>query len=890
MKRIPGLRRLFRLPSTAARVAGEVGDEVAFHLEMQARDLEARGLTPADALAEARRRFGDVDQARAELGDIDRARVRRAWRAEWWESFAQDLRYSARMLRRDARLTVFAILIVALGVGASVTVFSVVNALLVRPLPFRDADRLVWISNGNSPDLSGRTTQVRHVWMLQRESRTLSDVAGYSEFYGVGDHSLVRASGEPERLTRVDVTQNFFPLLGVVPELGRLFAREEAVFGGPKIVLLSHRLWQRRFASDRSIVGRAVIVDDVPVTVVGVLPASFDFGTIFAPGRRVDYYAPFPLSAETNRQGNTLALVGRLRPGATPALAEREARTLAANTVRDGERFNEFNPLVRTLRDHVSGTFRPALRVLIGAVGLVMLLVCANLSNLLLTRMTAREREIALRVALGAERGRLVRQLLTESVVLSASGAALGLLLAVAGTRLLARSQAIRLPLLDQVRVDWPALGFTIGAAIVTGLLFGLAPALRASGVAVHELLKDAGRSGSAGVRQDRMRGALVVAEIALACTLLVGAGLLTRSFMRVLEQDLGFRPESAVAIRIDPSRKFATPEQRVAYFDDALRRVRAAPGLESAGLTDVLPMGFNRLWSVTTPESGRTQEEQVPAFTRVVSEGYLGAMGVTMLAGRDFAASDDARGRPVVIVNESLARRLWPGQNPLGRFLDPGGQGRVYEVIGVVPGLRYQALEQEAGDDMYLPMRQIPDYSAVHVIARAPLSSPALVSTVRAALRPMDARLPLTEVRTLQGIVDQSVSPRRFLVLLLGGFAAFALVLASLGIYAVISYGVVQRRREIGIRMALGASPAHVRASILAQTLRLAAVGVTLGIAASWTLARVMQSLLFGVTFTDPVTFTFALAALVAVAAFAGYLPARRAAQVNPMESLRTE
>jgi putative ABC transport system permease protein len=891
MRRIPGLRRLFRLPTTGARVDTEVSDELAFHLAMQARDLEGQGMLPSDARAEAERRFGDVAGARAELAGIDRARVRRSWRAEWWETVVQDVRYSARTLRRDARLTTFALLIVGLGVGASVTVFSVVNALLVRPLPFRDPERLVWISNGDSPDLSRRSVQVRHVWTLQQESKSLADVAGYSEFFGVGDHSLTSDSGEPERLTRLQVTQNFFPLLGVRPAVGRLFATDEAVWGGPKVILLSHRFWQRRFGSDPAIVGGAITIDGEPATVVGVLPASFDFGRIFEPGRRVDYYAPFPLTAENNRKGNMLALVGRLGPGATAALAEREATLLVTRAPKDGERYNEFHPLVRTLRDHVSGAFRPALLVLVGAVVLVMLIVCANLSNLLLARMAAREREIALRLALGADRRRLVRQLLTESVVLSAGGAVIGLLLAVIGTRALANSQAVRLPLLDQVRVDGAALGFTVAAAVLIGILFGLAPALRASGIALNETLKDATRSASGGMRNNWIRGVLVVAEVALACALFVGAGLLTRSFLRVLDQDLGFQPESSVAIRIDPSTRFDTPVQRMAYLDAALQRVRTAPGIQAAGLTDVLPMGFNRLWTVNGPGIEAARGERAPAaFVRVVSEGYLGAMGVALRRGRDFAASDDARSRPVVIVNESFARRLWPGRDPIGQQIDPGGMGFMREVIGVVNGLRYQSLEQASGDDMYIPIRQTADFDAVHVIARGPLPSASLVSAVRAALRPMDARLPLTEVRTLQEIVDESVSPRRLIVVLLGGFAAFALVLASLGIYAVISYGVVQRRREIGIRMALGATPGRVQLGVLTGTLRLTAVGLTVGLAASWGLARVIRSLLFGVSFSDPATFAAALAALTVVAALAAYLPARRAAHLKPVDALRAE
>ncbi|AHG93390.1 permease (plasmid) [Gemmatirosa kalamazoonensis] len=799
-----------------------------------------------------------------------------------------DLRYSVRALRRDLRLTTFALLTVALGIGATVTVFSVIDALLLRPLPLREAERLMWIANGDAYDLSMRTAQVQYVWALERDGRSLVDVAGYSEFYGVGDHTLTSGAGEPERLTGVEVTRGFFPLLGVSPIVGRQFTADEAVDDGPRVVLLSHRLWARRFASDRGIVGRAIVLDGAPATVVGVLPSTFDFGTIFAPGRQVDYYRPFPLTDRRNNQGNTLALVGRMRAGATVADVQREATVIAERARRDGEtrrRTNEFHPIVRGLRDHVSGAFRPALLVLAGGVALVMLMVCANLSNLLLTRAAAREREVAVRIALGAGRARLLRQLLTESLVLAGGGAALGLGLASGGTLALSRTQSVRLPLLDQVHVDWIALAFTVGAAVVTGLVFGLTPALRVSALRVDESLRDAAR-GSTGGRHEWTRAAIVVAELALTCTLLVGAGLLTRSFVRVLDQDLGFRPERAVALRIDPSRRFASAGARAAYFDEALRRVRETPGVQAAGLTDVLPMGFNRIWNVAT-ERPAAPDRQFPAFVRVVSDAYLRAMGVRLRAGRDFLPTDDSASAPVAIVNAALARKLWPGQDPLGRTLLGFGEAPA-RVVGVVEGLRYQSVEEEAGSDLYFPMRQMPDYSAVYVVARGARPAAELVAAVRAALRPTDPTLALTEVRTLQDIVDASVSPRRLIVTLLAGFAAFALVLASLGTYAVISYGVAQRRREIGIRMALGATPARVRSTVLSRTLRLTAAGLATGLLASWALGRLLGGLLYGVGAGDPLTFAGTLAVLALVAAAAGWLPARRAARQNPANVLR--
>jgi predicted permease len=570
----------------------------------------------------------------------------------------------------------------------------------------------------------------------------------------------------------------------------------------------------------------------------------------------------------------------------TAERAQLEIATLVARARKDDERTNRFHPLVRPLRERVSGAFRPAMLVLTGAVGLVMLIVCANLSNLLLTRTAARENEMALRVALGAGRGRLIRQLLTESVLLSSGGALLGLLLGVGGTYLLGHTDALSLPLLDQVRVDSMALGFAVTTAVLTGIVFGLAPALRVSAPAMHEALKDASR-GSTGRRQAWLRSAIVISEVTLACVLLVGTGLLMRSFLRVLEVDPGFQPSGTIAVRIDPDASFPSPEARNAYYDDALARVRAIAGIDAAGLTDVLPFAFNRMWGVGAAGQSYARGEKPEAYARIVSDGFIRAMGIAMRAGRDFAAADNPSGRPIIIINEALARALFPGEDPLGRMVQTG-ENRDREIVGVVASTRHQTLEEEAGPEMYIPMRQTGDYAAVHMVVRGAQLPAGLTSAVRSALRPMDETLPMTEVRLIQDLVDRAVSPRRIIVMLLTGFAAFALVLASLGIYGVISYGVTQRRREIGVRIALGESAAALQTRILLQTMKLAAAGMVLGLIASWALGRLLQNLLFGVTFSDPLTFAAALTALTVLAALAGYLPARRAARVSPMEALR--
>jgi predicted permease len=800
----------------------------------------------------------------------------------------QDLRYTVRTLRRDAGFAAFAILIAGLGIGASATVFSVVHTLVLRPLPFAEPGQLIWIANRDTSGLSGQTTQVGHLLDLRERTQSLSAIAGYFAFYGVGDN-LLSGTGEPERLSGVPVTENFFSVLGVEPQLGRTFTAEECRWQGPKAVLLGHGLWERRFNSDPAIVGTALTLNDEPYTVVGVMPASFDFASVFAPGSHFDLYFPFPLSPETNRWGNTMAMIGRLKPGVSAARAQAEIRTLAEQITAEHKERNGFQGNVKPLADQVGGRMRLAVWVLAGAVAMVMLIVCANLSSLLLARTASRQKEMAIRTALGAGRRRLLAQMLTEGIVLSSSGALLGLILAFAGTRALARLDAVSIPLLRDVRIDATALGFTLAIALATGIVFGLAPALQARGAALANALKDATRGSTESSRRTWVRNALVVSEIAFACVLLVGAGLLIRSLIRVLDVDMGFDPARAATIRVDPDSRYATREQRLAYVDEVLRRVKEISGVQSAGITDALPLGRNRTWG--SPAKGVTYERgKFPfAFVRVVSDGYPAAMGIPLRAGRDLAASDGPTTEPVMMVNETMARALWPGQDPIGKYV-LGACAKERRVVGVVGDVRHLALEQESGNEMYLPMRQCGDQSSSDLVVRSTLPPAQLAGAIRAALQPIAANLPGNDFRLLQQIVDKSVSPRRFLVMLLGGFAVFALLLASLGIYGLISYSVNQRTQEIGIRMALGASARDVQARIITQTLRLAAIGIVLGTAASWAMVRGAGSLLFGITPRDPGTFLGMVVVLTVVALVAGYLPARRASRIDPMVALRAE
>lgn len=802
-------------------------------------------------------------------------------RSRFLTTLGQDLRQTARSLRRDPGLGLLATLIVGLGVGASVTVFSVVNALVIRPLPFADADRLVFISNGEwgrGQRQSEISVQGGYAAALQQNGRLLEDVAGYHLFDRAGDHTLL-GDGPPERLTRLRVTGNFFPLLGVAPQLGRNFSREETAWNGPPAVLLTHGFWTRRFGADPDIVGRPLSLERGAATIVGVLPPSFDFPSIFSPGSHVDFVAPFPLSEETNRTGNTLALIGRLAPGATLAAAKDEVERIVAENPQS----NTFDPYLAPLRDQISGTFTPMLFVLAGAVALVMLIVCANLSNLLLARGAAREREIAIRAALGARRLRLIQQLLTESGVLAGLGCLLGLGVAYGGTGLVAGLD-VNVPLLSQVRVDGSALGFALALAFGCGLGFGVMPAFRLSTVAFNESLKAGGRGTSTGRKQRWVRGGLVVAEVALACVLLVSAGLLTRSLAELLQVDPGFEPQHAIALRVDPDRRFPDQVARATYYDALLREVRAAPGVRSAGLTDVLPTAFNRIWCAIHPVPDPDSDGDC-AFVRIVSEDYLRAMGLSLSSGRDFTEDDDATAPRRIILNDVLAETLWPEDNPIGQSVRIGREE--YEVIGVVRGMRHLALDQEPGPEFFMSTRQVRDFSRVYVIARGGGTPATLIAAVRRAATTAHPGLPTNESLVIQELIDQSVSARRFVVQLLTAFAGFALVLASLGIYGVISYSVSQRERELGIRMALGSSAGGLQRRILFETLRLAAAGLTMGGVAAWGAARLLRSMLFEVRTVDPITYAVVPLLLIAVAATAGYLPARRASRVDPVRVL---
>jgi predicted permease len=895
MSRVPLWRRYARLLGPDPQA--DVDDELRFHLDSKIDDLIAQGWRPHAARAEAERQLGDLRRLR-EMGEkIGNDRERRKRRREYWDEFRQDLRHTLRALRRDRGFAIVTVFILALGIAANTTVFSVVNTLWLRPLPFSNASQLTWFTSGRkvsaelraAAGLSTVTYTVGVFEELQRHNRSFQSLTSYNPFFGNSEYTLT-GRGEPQPVAGVMVAENFFQTLGVKPILGRPFVPEECQKGGRPAVLLSYGFWQRQFGGDPSIAGQVITLSKTPVTVVGVLPPSFDFGAVFSPGLRFDVFVPAVMD-QLRTWGNTLAVIGRLKPDVSVAEAQAEVDVLIPQFMAAHKEWRgDYTSTVSGLKDFVSGKLRRSLIVLWCAVGLILLMVCVNLSNLLLSRAATRSKEFAMRTALGAGRGRLFRQLLTESLVLSGAGGTLGLALAFAATAWLAHQGSIALPLLNSVTVDRAALVWTM---LITGsiaLLFGLVPALRLRDGNIQDTLKDSGPGMSAGRRHERMRGLLVISEVGLACVLLISAGLLLRSFLSVLDVDLGFQPDRAAVIRIDYD-DGNDPAQRSSKLREILRNVSELPGVESAGVADMLPLGRNRSWGLKSKERQYKGIEEASALVRIVTPGYLGAMGMRLKQGRDFSWQDGENKEPVVIINEAAARRHWPGQDVVGRMALTTGNGgwQATRVVGVIADVREHSLETSTDPEMYLPVWQAGPEGA-ELVVRTKLPPEALATSVMKTLRALNPSQPAAELRPLQQIVDQSVSPRRFFMLLVGVFAALGLLLASLGIFGIISYSVTRQTQEIGIRMALGASTSQVQLQVIGRAVRLALAGAVLGIVASLATARWIASMLFGTRPTDPPTILSIVLLLGFVAFAAGYFPARRASRIDPMVALRVQ
>ncbi|HEX2139631.1 MAG TPA: ABC transporter permease [Woeseiaceae bacterium] len=802
----------------------------------------------------------------------------------------EDLRYAFRSLGKSPGFAAVAVLTLALGIGANSAIFSVVHNVLLQPLAYADPDRLVRVFHDAPEDgfaVTRGAFSPPDFEDLQRGNSAFAGLAAYYFIPGQSETSLLGGEA-PQELDTAFVSAGFFPLLGVAPELGRTPGAEENVAGADNVVVLSHGLWQGRFGADPRIVGKTVSLDGDAFTIIGVMPAEFDF-----PSREAAMWVPLSLIGEDDiprrRDLRWLDVVGRLAPGMTPESADAAADTVVQRLAREYPDSNEgWNGVtVQSLKASLVGDVRPALLVLLGAVALVLLIACANLANLLLARGSARAREFAIRTALGADRGRIVRQLLTESLVLALLGGALGLGLAYAGLDTLVALSADTIPRPDQVDLDLRVVAFALAASILTGVLFGLAPSLAASKPDLQDSLGEGGRSSSAGRRSRDMRGALVIAQTALAVVLLVGAGLLIRSFWNLTHVDPGFTGENVLSVSIStPSEVIFDDDRRSAYRREILSRVENLPGVIAVGGSKTVPLhGGGEGYAFTVP--GRAEPVAPESGVLIVTPGYFRALGIPLLQGRDFSHADETAGAPVLVVNEAFARTYLPGRNPLGETLRLGETE--LRIVGLVGDVRNDGIAREAAPAVYAPAFLLPR-SSMKLFIRTAADPLQVASAVRETIWDINPNQPVSNITTMQQVVSETVTRPRFFTLLLGGFAGLAMVLAALGVYGVIAYAVSRRTYEIGIRMALGARAGSVLRMTIAQGVAPALAGLVLGLAAAFLLSRVLSTLLYGVGAADPATFGGVALLLVSVALLAGWLPASRAARVNPASALRQE
>ncbi len=875
--------------------AADVKDEVAFHLQAKTEDLMRQGLSQDAARKEAERQFGDVREVERVGKQIGEKAEKRRRLGDYWNDLRHDVRYTLRTLRRDPGFAAVSLLILALAIGANVAVFSVVNTILLRPLPFPHSNELVWIAPPPSECGWSCATYTADAYEeFSSMSRAYEGVTGYFAF-STKDNVRLTGYGEPKPATSILVVGNFFQVLGVQPAMGRLFLPEETRRGSHQVALLTNAYWRHQFNADSAIVGKAIELNGASVTVVGVLPDNFDFGAVFSPGERVDLFTPYILD-NWRDDGNDLTLIGRLKPGVTLAQALDDANRVAPDMYFSPKypetkgRYKGFLIPV-WLKDYVTGKLHRSLIALWLAVGTILLIAGVNLSNLLLARSAARAKEFAMRGALGASRGRIIRQLLMESLVLSGVGAVLGLGLAFGVIRWLAHQGSLALPLLNSLRVDDQVVGWTVLVAVITAMIFGLLPGLRMASGNLQEILKDSGAGAGLGRKHERIRAALVISEIALACVLLVSAGLLLRSFSRVLDVDLGFQPDHASFMNVEyddsaPTRE-ASIAKRTEIFQQVLALVSAIPGVQAAGISDNLPLGSNRSWGTPIPKGRVFAPGELPEpLVYVITPGFFGAMGIP-LQGRDFSWADGPKSERVIIINRSMARRFWAGEDPVNKILMNFGDKEEDRVVGAVDDVHEESVESNVGAQVYYPSTQQAP-SRAQLVVRSSLPGSALAPSVLRALRELNPNQPASEFRPIRTIVDHAVSPRRFFMLLVAAFAGLGLLLATLGIYGVISYSVTRQRPEIGVRMALGATAGRVQRQVLGNTLRLTGIGIAIGTVIAIVVSKTISSLLFATSPWDFPSYVGMAVALLVVALASGYLPARRASGINPMEALR--
>ena len=886
----PGSRRLFQLGRRSrVQIGQEVDEELAFHFAQVERELRAAGWDEAQAHAEARRRFGDVDFTRTYCRDEDLRREMEKRRMTVMDELGQDLRYALRALRAAPGFTAVALLTLMLGIGANTAIFSVVRGVLLEPLPFPGAEQLVrvWHGQPSSGIARGAVSEPDFLdW--QRETQRASAMGGYFFMDGLSGVDLT-GQGAPERISAALVTDGFFQTLGTRPLLGRRLEPEHHVEGRNRVVVLSHGMWTRRFGADPGIVGRTISLNGEPFEVLGVMPRGFTYPA----DRTLDSWIPLsyfgPEQIGRSRAAHFLQVVARLRPGASAAQLDAELTTIATRLTTQYQENQGWTAVeTASLRETMFGEVQRPLVVLMTAVAMLLLIACVNLASLLLARATGRQRELAVRAAIGAGRGRIARQLLTESIVLALLGGALGVALAFVAVRGLAGAGASELPRAGEIRIDGVVLAFTLGVSVLAGLVFGVVPTVRASVTNLQGILRADGR-GTVGGAGQRLRGALVVVEVALAVVLVIGAGLATKSFARLLAVSPGWNPENALVVTMSvPDEGFSTREARLGYYQNVLEAIRRVPGVQAAGSIRDLPLrGNGEMVHLSSAERPEPPGEGIATQLHQISVDYHRAMGTPLLSGRAFAPTDRHDAPFVVMVNEELARRLWPGERADGKQLRIG-ESEV-PVIGVVANMRQRGLAEPVDPAVYLHALQN-FRSRMSIVVRTTDDPLEYADRVKQAIWSQHANQTITGVATLESVLGAAVARPRLLAWLLALFGVMGLTLGALGIFGVLAYAVSQRRQEIGVRMALGASPRTVLGMVIGQGMSLALAGVVAGIAGAMLLTRYMESVLFGIAASDAATFVQVTVVLLGAALLASWLPARRAIRIDPVAALRSD
>jgi predicted permease len=873
----------------STRMEHEMDEEMRFHIEAHAAELVKRGVPQQEALRQARLEFGGVETAKSECRD--------AVGVSFLETLFQDVRLSVRAMLRTPSFTLTAVVVLALGIGATTAIFSVVDAVLLRPLAYRDSGRLVTIlMYGTGP------VSVANYVDWRDQSRSFSTM-------GAADYWSPNLTGvdSPEHITGLKVTQSLFPMLGVEPMLGRLFLEGEDKDGADREVILSHQLWQRRFSSDPNVLGKPIVLDGNAYVVVGVMPQGFQFAPFWA--TNAELWVPNAFGARLHsRGGNSLRIFARLNDGVSLTQARAEIASITARLEQQFPGTNR-NVVVTPLKEKVVGSIETPLLVLLGAVAFVLLITCANVAHMLLARAATRQKEVAVRAALGARRGRIIRQFLTESILLGGVGGAAGLALAVIGTRALIAMSPSNIPRVQTVSIDIHAALFLFTATILTSAGFGLVPALQASSVNVNDTLKEGGRGGSEGVHRNRLRSLLVVSEFALALMLLIGAGLMIRTFAALESVDAGFNPHNVISMEVSVAgSKEADAGRREIFYRQLIERVRSLPGIQAAGGINHLPLAGD-LWGWSFIIEGRPKSrpgEAPKAVYRMVTPGYFAAMRLPIIRGRDITDADNVTAPGAVIINEQAARQYWPGEDPIGKrvsFDDDTTHPMAWlTIVGIAKDAKQDSWTDKATPEAYLTAFQNHDYLGdsgaeaskhmeyITLVARTAGAPAAVASAMKEAAWSFDRNLAISQVVTMDGVVAEANAQPRFEMLLLSIFAAVALVLAAVGIYGVISYSASRRTHEIGVRMSLGATRSDVLLLVVRQGMWLAVAGSVAGIAGALLLSRLMAKLLYGVQPTDPVTFAAVAMGLGVVAMLACYIPARRAMRIDPMAALRYE